>query len=172
MHVWPSCEGSFHLLRWSGLIGISQEEDTREPDQRDFNQTDRCVIFFLFCLSSRESCESEDAVSLPSSYPSSPTENGTASTENHSRPSSKSTLEENAYEDITGKCTPSTNSTQHLPEKRVTGSFHSPLLISEVCKFNYTLTSGQIINSLPSPAPCSGPETELTRLKMLPKIMN
>ncbi|KAG7327114.1 hypothetical protein KOW79_008720 [Hemibagrus wyckioides] len=49
----------------------------------------------------RESCESEDAVSLPSSYPSSPTENGTASTENHSRPSSKSTLEENAYEDIT-----------------------------------------------------------------------
>ncbi|XP_055057853.2 DENN domain-containing protein 2B [Misgurnus anguillicaudatus] len=51
----------------------------------------------------RESCESEDAVSLPSSYPSSPTENGTASTENHSRPSSKSTLEENAYEDIVGK---------------------------------------------------------------------
>ncbi len=50
---------------------------------------------------SRESCESEDAVSLPSSYPSSPTENGT---ENHSRrPSSKSTLEENAYEDIVGK---------------------------------------------------------------------
>ncbi|XP_072515870.1 DENN domain-containing protein 2B isoform X2 [Salminus brasiliensis] len=48
----------------------------------------------------RESCESEDAASLPSSYPSSPTENGTASTENHSRPSSKSTLEENAYEDI------------------------------------------------------------------------
>ncbi|KAI4889266.1 hypothetical protein NFI96_013531, partial [Prochilodus magdalenae] len=48
----------------------------------------------------RESCESEDAVRLPSSYPSSPTENGTASTENHSRPSSKSTLEENAYEDI------------------------------------------------------------------------
>ncbi|KAI5614641.1 suppression of tumorigenicity 5 protein [Silurus asotus] len=49
----------------------------------------------------RESCESEDAVSLPSSYPSSPTENGTASTENHSCPSSKSTPEENAYEDIT-----------------------------------------------------------------------
>lgn len=48
----------------------------------------------------RESCESEDAASLPSSYPSSPTENGTASTENHSRPGSKSTLEENAYEDI------------------------------------------------------------------------
>ncbi|XP_030649572.1 DENN domain-containing protein 2B isoform X1 [Chanos chanos] len=45
----------------------------------------------------RESCESEDAASLPSSYPSSPTENGT---ENQSRPSSKSTLEENAYEDI------------------------------------------------------------------------
>lgn len=54
----------------------------------------------------RESCESEDALSLPSSYPSSPTENGTASTENHSRPSSKSTLEENAYEDIVEKENP------------------------------------------------------------------
>uniref|UniRef100_A0A673LW85 Suppression of tumorigenicity 5 protein-like n=1 Tax=Sinocyclocheilus rhinocerous TaxID=307959 RepID=A0A673LW85_9TELE len=51
----------------------------------------------------RESCESEDAVSLPSSYPSSPTENGT---ENHSRPSSKSTLEENTYEDIVEKENP------------------------------------------------------------------
>ncbi|XP_016421456.1 suppression of tumorigenicity 5 protein-like isoform X1 [Sinocyclocheilus rhinocerous] len=51
----------------------------------------------------RESCESEDAVSLPSSYLSSPTENGT---ENHSRPSSKSTLEENAYEDIVEKENP------------------------------------------------------------------
>uniref|UniRef100_A0A671SQF8 Suppression of tumorigenicity 5 protein-like n=1 Tax=Sinocyclocheilus anshuiensis TaxID=1608454 RepID=A0A671SQF8_9TELE len=51
----------------------------------------------------RESCESEDAVSLPSSYPSSPTENGA---ENHSRPSSKSTLEENAYEDIVEKENP------------------------------------------------------------------
>lgn len=47
----------------------------------------------------RESCESEDAVSLPSS----PTENGTV---NHSRPSSKSTLEENAYEDIVEKENP------------------------------------------------------------------
>lgn len=56
--------------------------------------------FSLSLFVSRESCESEDAVSLPSSYPSSPTENGT---ENHSRPSSKSTLEENAYEDIVGK---------------------------------------------------------------------
>ncbi|XP_051507501.1 suppression of tumorigenicity 5 protein isoform X1 [Myxocyprinus asiaticus] len=54
----------------------------------------------------RESCKSEDAMSLPSSYPSSPTENGTASTENHSRPSSKSTLEENAYEDIVEKENP------------------------------------------------------------------
>uniref|UniRef100_A0A672MRZ0 Suppression of tumorigenicity 5 protein-like n=1 Tax=Sinocyclocheilus grahami TaxID=75366 RepID=A0A672MRZ0_SINGR len=51
----------------------------------------------------RESCESEDAVSLPSSYLSSPTENGT---ENHRRPSSKSTLEENAYEDIVEKENP------------------------------------------------------------------
>uniref|UniRef100_A0AAY4BQH0 UDENN domain-containing protein n=1 Tax=Denticeps clupeoides TaxID=299321 RepID=A0AAY4BQH0_9TELE len=50
----------------------------------------------------RESGESEDAASLPSSYPSSPTENGTASTGTPSRPSSKSPLEENAYEDIMG----------------------------------------------------------------------
>lgn len=56
--------------------------------------------FMLSLFVSRESCESEDAVSLPSSYPSSPTENGT---EKHSRPSSKSTLEENTYEDIVGK---------------------------------------------------------------------
>uniref|UniRef100_A0A8C9VQW6 DENN domain containing 2B n=1 Tax=Scleropages formosus TaxID=113540 RepID=A0A8C9VQW6_SCLFO len=55
----------------------------------------------------RESCESEDAASLPSSYPSSPTENGTASPEVCSRPSSKSTLEENAYEDIAGELSPS-----------------------------------------------------------------
>uniref|UniRef100_A0A672MQ65 Suppression of tumorigenicity 5 protein-like n=1 Tax=Sinocyclocheilus grahami TaxID=75366 RepID=A0A672MQ65_SINGR len=57
----------------------------------------------LFISVSRESCESEDAVSLPSSYLSSPTENGT---ENHRRPSSKSTLEENAYEDIVEKENP------------------------------------------------------------------
>ncbi|XP_041916691.1 suppression of tumorigenicity 5 protein isoform X1 [Alosa sapidissima] len=48
----------------------------------------------------RESFESEDAASLPSSYPSSPTENGTTSTGTPSRPSSKSPQEENAYEDI------------------------------------------------------------------------
>ncbi|KAL4613504.1 suppression of tumorigenicity 5 protein-like [Arapaima gigas] len=48
----------------------------------------------------RESCESEDAASLPSSYPSSPTENGTASPEACTRPSSESTMEENTYEDI------------------------------------------------------------------------
>ncbi|XP_043938749.1 DENN domain-containing protein 2B isoform X2 [Protopterus annectens] len=45
----------------------------------------------------RKSFEFEDASSLHSSYPSSPTENGT---ETRSRFSSKSTLEENAYEDI------------------------------------------------------------------------
>ncbi|XP_064193005.1 DENN domain-containing protein 2B-like isoform X2 [Anguilla rostrata] len=48
----------------------------------------------------RESCESEDATSLPSSHPSSPTANGMVSTATRTRPSSKSTLEENAYEDI------------------------------------------------------------------------
>uniref|UniRef100_A0A668A454 DENN domain containing 2B n=1 Tax=Myripristis murdjan TaxID=586833 RepID=A0A668A454_9TELE len=53
-------------------------------------------------LQDRESCESEDA-SLPSSYPSSPTENGTVSRESRSQPNSKSTLEENTYEDIVGK---------------------------------------------------------------------
>lgn len=80
---------------------------------------------FASVFFSRESCESEDVVSLPSSYPSSPTENGTASTENHSRPSSKSTLEENAYEDITGERTPKT--------KWCTDSFHS-----EGFEFNHT----------------------------------
>uniref|UniRef100_A0A672JHP7 UDENN domain-containing protein n=1 Tax=Salarias fasciatus TaxID=181472 RepID=A0A672JHP7_SALFA len=54
----------------------------------------------------RESCESEDAASLPSSYPSSPTENGTLTTETRTRPNSKSTLEENAYEDIVEKENP------------------------------------------------------------------
>uniref|UniRef100_A0A665W508 DENN domain containing 2B n=1 Tax=Echeneis naucrates TaxID=173247 RepID=A0A665W508_ECHNA len=52
------------------------------------------------------SCESEDAVSQPSSYPSSPTENGTLTTDPQIRPSSKSTLEENAYEDIVEKENP------------------------------------------------------------------
>ncbi|XP_007531272.2 DENN domain-containing protein 2B isoform X2 [Erinaceus europaeus] len=51
---------------------------------------------------SRKSFEFEDASSLQSLYPSSPTENGT-----ESRPKfgSKSTLEENAYEDIVGDLT-------------------------------------------------------------------
>ncbi|KAI1889833.1 hypothetical protein AGOR_G00167000 [Albula goreensis] len=48
----------------------------------------------------RESCESEDTASLPSSYPSSPTENGTLPVATRLRPASKGTLEENAYEDI------------------------------------------------------------------------
>ncbi|KAI9528509.1 DENN domain-containing protein 2B [Dissostichus eleginoides] len=54
----------------------------------------------------RESCESEDATSLPSSYPSSPTENGTATTGTRTRPTAKSTLEENTYEDIVEKENP------------------------------------------------------------------
>ncbi|XP_041865366.1 suppression of tumorigenicity 5 protein isoform X2 [Melanotaenia boesemani] len=57
-------------------------------------------------IQDRESCESEDASSLPSSYPSSPTENGTLTTATRSRPTSKSTLEENAYEDIVEKENP------------------------------------------------------------------
>ncbi|XP_062241025.1 suppression of tumorigenicity 5 protein [Platichthys flesus] len=54
----------------------------------------------------RESCESEDAASLPSSYPSSPTQNGTLTTDSPKRPNSKSTLEENTYEDIVEKENP------------------------------------------------------------------
>ncbi|XP_041642330.1 suppression of tumorigenicity 5 protein [Cheilinus undulatus] len=57
-------------------------------------------------IQDRESCESEDATSLQSSYPSSPTENGTVTTDTRSRPNSKSTLEENAYEDIVEKENP------------------------------------------------------------------
>ncbi|XP_006642664.1 DENN domain-containing protein 2B isoform X1 [Lepisosteus oculatus] len=51
-------------------------------------------------LQNRKSFESEDAASLQSSYPSSPTENGTPPLETHNHLSSKSTSEENAYEDI------------------------------------------------------------------------
>ncbi|XP_071371871.1 DENN domain-containing protein 2B isoform X1 [Centroberyx affinis] len=57
-------------------------------------------------LQDRETCESEDAASLPSLYPSSPTENGTVTRETRSRPNSKSTLEENTYEDIVEKENP------------------------------------------------------------------
>ncbi|KAM4630811.1 DENN domain-containing protein 2B isoform 1-T4 [Polymixia lowei] len=59
-------------------------------------------------LQDRESCESEDAASVLSSYPSSPTENGTVTKETRSRPTSKSTLprEENPYEDIVEKENP------------------------------------------------------------------
>lgn len=42
---------------------------------------------------------------MPASHPSSPKENGTPSAQTRSRPHSKSTLEENAYEDIVGECT-------------------------------------------------------------------
>ncbi|XP_072320563.1 DENN domain-containing protein 2B isoform X1 [Eucyclogobius newberryi] len=57
-------------------------------------------------LQDRELCESEDAASLPSSHPSSPTENGTSITETRNKPNSKSTFEENAYEDIVEKENP------------------------------------------------------------------
>uniref|UniRef100_A0AAY4BRK9 UDENN domain-containing protein n=1 Tax=Denticeps clupeoides TaxID=299321 RepID=A0AAY4BRK9_9TELE len=69
-----------------------------------------------------ESGESEDAASLPSSYPSSPTENGTASTGTPSRPSSKSPLEENAYEDIMGMISGS----PQLPSKPSSQSLRLP----------------------------------------------
>ncbi|XP_019742458.1 DENN domain-containing protein 2B [Hippocampus comes] len=56
----------------------------------------------------REPCESADAMTTSplSSHPSSPAENGTLTTERQSQPSSKSTLEENAYEDIIEKENP------------------------------------------------------------------
>ncbi|XP_075878144.1 DENN domain-containing protein 2B isoform X2 [Nelusetta ayraudi] len=57
-------------------------------------------------IQDRESCESEDTTSVPSSHPSSPKENGTPSAQARSRPHSKSTLEENAYEDIVEKENP------------------------------------------------------------------
>uniref|UniRef100_A0A3B4VMR0 DENN domain containing 2B n=1 Tax=Seriola dumerili TaxID=41447 RepID=A0A3B4VMR0_SERDU len=69
-------------------------------------------------IQDRESCESEDATSLPSSYPSSPTENGALTTDTRSRPSSKSTLEENAYEDIVGKHTEKENPYEDVDLKR------------------------------------------------------
>uniref|UniRef100_A0A8C7DBV1 DENN domain containing 2B n=1 Tax=Oncorhynchus kisutch TaxID=8019 RepID=A0A8C7DBV1_ONCKI len=70
-------------------------------------------------LQDRESCELEDAASLASSYPSSHTENGTVSTETRSsRPSSKSTLEENAYEDIVGKNASKENPYEDVDPKR------------------------------------------------------
>ncbi|XP_030056882.1 DENN domain-containing protein 2B isoform X2 [Microcaecilia unicolor] len=50
-------------------------------------------------LQNRKSMEAEDTSSLQSLYPSSPTENGT---ESQHKSSSKSTLDENAYEDIVG----------------------------------------------------------------------
>uniref|UniRef100_A0A3B4XD74 DENN domain containing 2B n=1 Tax=Seriola lalandi dorsalis TaxID=1841481 RepID=A0A3B4XD74_SERLL len=52
------------------------------------------------------------------SYPSSPTENGALTTDTRSRPSSKSTLEENAYEDIVGKHTEKENPYEDVDLKR------------------------------------------------------
>ncbi|KAM9825901.1 suppression of tumorigenicity 5 protein [Syngnathus typhle] len=54
----------------------------------------------------REPCESTESTSLLSSQPSLPTENGTLTTETLIQPNSKSTLEENAYEDIIEKENP------------------------------------------------------------------
>ncbi|XP_013367342.1 PREDICTED: suppression of tumorigenicity 5 protein isoform X1 [Chinchilla lanigera] len=62
---------------------------------------------------SRKSFEFEDASSLQSLYPSSPTENGT---ESQPKFGSKSTLEENAYEDIVGWAT--VRSRGYLPRWR------------------------------------------------------
>lgn len=58
------------------------------------------LLLIIIVLNLRKSFEFEDASSLQSLYPSSPTENGT---ESQHKFGSKSTLEENAYEDIVGK---------------------------------------------------------------------
>lgn len=57
-------------------------------------------MILLYFLCYRKSFEFEDASSLQSLYPTSPSENGT---ESQHKFGSKSTLEENAYEDIVGK---------------------------------------------------------------------
>lgn len=58
------------------------------------------MLLIIIVLNFRKSFEFEDASSLHSLYPPSPTENGT---ESQHKFGSKSTLEENAYEDIVGK---------------------------------------------------------------------
>lgn len=58
------------------------------------------LLLIIIVLNFRKSFEFEDASSLQSLYPPSPTENGT---ESQHKFGSKSTLEENAYEDIVGK---------------------------------------------------------------------
>uniref|UniRef100_H3BYE4 DENN domain containing 2B n=1 Tax=Tetraodon nigroviridis TaxID=99883 RepID=H3BYE4_TETNG len=72
-------------------------------------------------LQDREPCESEDATSLLSSHPSSPKENGRLTTQTRSRPNSKSTLEENAYEDIVGKLPKKENPYEDVDLKRKCG---------------------------------------------------
>ncbi|XP_061884802.1 suppression of tumorigenicity 5 protein isoform X1 [Entelurus aequoreus] len=67
---------------------------------------EKCVASTLIRGQNRESYESEDATSLLPSYTSSPAENGTLTTETQSQSNSKSTLEENAYEDIIEKENP------------------------------------------------------------------
>ncbi|XP_051821191.1 DENN domain-containing protein 2B isoform X7 [Antechinus flavipes] len=62
-------------------------------------KSQRVVKEWWSLIYKRKSFEFEDASSLQSLYPSSPTENGT---ENQHKFGSKSTLEENAYEDIVG----------------------------------------------------------------------
>ncbi|KAM9764655.1 DENN domain-containing protein 2B isoform 2-T2 [Menidia menidia] len=76
----------------------------------------------------RESCESEDAASLPSSYPSSPTENGALTTETQSQSNFKSTQEESAYEDIEKE-----NPYEDVDLKRKTFGRKSGLLESRSC---------------------------------------
>lgn len=76
----------------------------------------------------RKSFEFEDASSLQSLYPSSPTENGT---ESQPKFGSKSTLEENAYEDIVGKQGPRRAGLSVVPQKRGCGkAFPGPASLS------------------------------------------
>lgn len=79
--------------RTSGLCRCHGCSPTRQQESSSAGMTRALVIH-------RKSFEFEDASSLQSMYPSSPTENGT---ESQPKFGSKSTLEENAYEDIVGK---------------------------------------------------------------------
>ncbi|XP_072236732.1 DENN domain-containing protein 2B isoform X1 [Leuresthes tenuis] len=76
----------------------------------------------------RESCESEDAASVPSSYPSSPTENGALTTDTRNQSSFKSPPEESAYEDIEKE-----NPYEDVDLKRKSFGRKSGLLVSTSC---------------------------------------
>lgn len=86
------CSGAGLARRTSGLCSCPWPF----PRQQETSSAGMTCVLVIH----RKSFEFEDASSLQSLYPSSPTENGT---ESQPKFGSKSTLEENAYEDIVGK---------------------------------------------------------------------